>query len=91
MTEETNCLTEEEIDALEHQIPHIARVATKAAYEQALEVSERVLCVDSGNLVWASRDSSKTFVAKAQPRRKVKVGQVITVRRFGVHVDDEGA
>jgi hypothetical protein len=29
-----------------------------------------------------SYDGSKTVVAKAKPRRKVTIGEVITVRRF---------
>ena len=51
------------------------------AYARALSVSGSVLRVDSGDLVRMSLDGSKTFVAKAKPRRKVKVGEVITVRR----------
>lgn len=89
MTARTEELSDEEMDALERQIPELARIATKAAYASALLVSESVLVVDSGNLVKVSNDGSKTVIAKAQPRRKVRVGEVITVHRFGDHVDDE--
>ncbi|MNG23431.1 hypothetical protein D3C84_1080340 [compost metagenome] len=51
------------------------------AYARALTVSSSVLRVDSGNLVRVSMDGTKTFVSKAKPRRKVKVGEVLTVRR----------
>ncbi|MNT84004.1 hypothetical protein D3C72_2239610 [compost metagenome] len=40
-----------------------------------------MLRVDSGDLVRVSPDGNKVFVAKAKPRRKVKLGEVITVRR----------
>jgi hypothetical protein len=70
------------MDTLELQIPDHAQRATEAAYARALLVSDSVLCVDSGDLVRVSLDGSKTVVAKAKPRRKVKVGKVITVRRI---------
>jgi hypothetical protein len=66
-------------------IPDLAQRATETAYSRALLVSDSVLCVDSDDLVRISLDGSKTFEAKAKPRRKVKVGEVITVRR----IDDQ--
>ncbi|MHC8354511.1 hypothetical protein ACYZTL_04540 [Pseudomonas sp. LB3P81] len=82
MTAKTKKLSDKEMDALERQIPDLAQIATKTAYARALLVSDSVLRVDSGDLVWISLDGSKTVVAKAKPRRKVKVGEVITVRRI---------
>lgn len=82
MTARTKKLSDKEMDALERQIPDLAQIATKAAYARALLVSDSVLRVDSGDLVRISLDGSKTVVAKAKPRRKVKVGEVITVRRI---------
>jgi hypothetical protein len=75
-------ITTEELDALERQVPDLAEIATKTAYARALLVSDSVLRVDSGDLVRMSLDGSRTVVAQAKPRRKVKVGEVITVRRI---------
>lgn len=85
MTARTKKLSEEEIDALERQVPDLAKKATKAANTRALLVSDSVLQVDSGDLVRVSADGTKTVVGKAKPRRKVRVGEVITVRR----IDDQ--
>ncbi|VVN20304.1 hypothetical protein PS862_04602 [Pseudomonas fluorescens] len=82
MTAETKKLSDEEMDALERRVPDLAEIATKTAYARALLMSDSVLRVDSGDLVRMSLDGSKTVVAKAKPRRKVKVGEVITVRRI---------
>ncbi|CAI8756406.1 CDC48_N domain-containing protein [Pseudomonas sp. IT-P253] len=87
MTSKPKKLSDKEMDALELQIPELAQRATEAAYARALLVSDSVLCVDSDDLVRISLDGSKTVVAKAKPRRKVKVGEVITVRR----IDDQTA
>lgn len=75
-------VTDPEMDALECLVPRQARLATLDAYFRALSVTQRgVLRIDAGNLVRVSRDGSKIVVAKAKPRRKVTVGEVITVRR----------
>ena len=74
-------LSDQEIDVLEREVPDLAKMATMTAYARALLVSNSVLRVDSGDLVRVSPDGNITFVAKAKPRRKVKVGEVITVRR----------
>lgn len=75
-------VSDHELDALESQIPDQAWVATHTAYSRALTVSPQgVLCVDAGNLVRVFQDGTKKVVGKAKPRRKVKVGEVITVRR----------
>jgi hypothetical protein len=47
-----------------------------------LSVTQRgVLRTDAGDLVRVASDGTKTVVEKAKPRRKVKVGEVIIVRR----------
>lgn len=75
-------VSDPEMDALERLVPSQARQATLSAYVRALSVSQRgVLRIDAGDLVRVSRDGSKIVVAKAKPRRKVTVGEVITVRR----------
>ncbi|EJN23303.1 hypothetical protein PMI35_04662 [Pseudomonas sp. GM78] len=81
MIVEAKKLSDQEIDVLERAVPDQAKMATMNAYARALLVSSSVLRVDSGDLVRVSPDGNKIFVAKAKPRRKVKVGEVITVRR----------
>lgn len=59
-----------------------AMVATYTAYIRALQSSTKgVLRIDNGDLVRVSRDGTVAVVGKAKPRRKVTVGQVVTVRR----------
>lgn len=59
-----------------------ARVATFSAYTRALKISSNgVLLVKDGNLVRESLDGSIAVVGKAKPRRKVTVGEIVTVRR----------
>lgn len=75
-------VSDREMDDLERQVPGQARKATLSAFIRALSVSQRgVLCIDAGDLVRVWSDGRKTVVAKAKPRRKVTVGEVITVRR----------
>lgn len=82
MNVKTKKVSDREMDALERLVPGQAKAATLSAYVRALSVSQRgVLRIDAGDLVRVSYDGSKTVVAKAAPRRKVKVGEVITVRR----------
>ncbi|MGV8180320.1 hypothetical protein [Pseudomonas aeruginosa] len=81
MTVKAKKLSEKEIEAMERWVPVIAQSATKLAYVRALSASKSVLRIDAGDLVRVSLDGSKSFVAKAKPRRKVKVGEVIAVRR----------
>jgi hypothetical protein len=83
---------ESDIDALEQEVPRLASEATHSAYLRALLVSEQgVLRTDDGNLVRVSPDGVKTIVARAKPRRKVKVGEVITVRKVKGKSAGEGA
>lgn len=83
---------ETDIDALEQEVPRLASEATHSAYLRALLVSEQgVLRTDDGNLVRVSPDGVKTIVARAKPRRKVKVGEVITVRKVKGKSAGEGA
>lgn len=77
------------IDALESLIPEHASKATHSAHIRALAASARgVLCVDAGELVRVSQDGSRTVIAKAKPRRKVTVGEVITVRKVEAQTAD---
>lgn len=74
--------TETELDALEQLIPDCAAEATHSAYLRALQVSRHgVLRTDDGHLVRVAADGSRTVVAKAKPRRKVNIGEKISVRK----------
>ena len=58
-----------------------AKEATWLAYERALSSSQGVLLIKDGHLVRVLYDGTKELVAKAEPRRKVKVGKAVLVRR----------
>jgi uncharacterized protein with gpF-like domain len=74
--------TETELDTLEQLIPDCATEATHSAYLRALQVSRQgVLRTDDGHLVRVAADGSKTVVAKAKPRRRVNIGEKISVRK----------
>lgn len=83
MIVEIQKFSDTEIELLEQQVPNLAKLATNIAYARAFLVSNRVLRVASGYLVWESSDGTKTVIAKAQRRRKVNMGEVISVRRLG--------
>lgn len=92
MAKKLESSAESDIDAMEQEVPRLASEATHAAYLRALLVSEQgVLRTDDGNLVRVSPDGVKTIVARAKPRRKVKVGEMITVRKAKGNSTGEGA
>lgn len=75
-------LTEQQLDVLERQVPLHASEATRQAYLRALQGSgEGVLHTDGGELVRIDAQGARQVVAKARPRRKVDVGQTISVRK----------
>jgi len=82
MTADAENMSEPELDALERLVPGQAREATQSAYARALSASPQgVLCIEAGNLVRVARDGSKTVLAEAKPRRRVRVGELIIVQR----------
>lgn len=58
-----------------------ANQATVTAYKRALSSSQGVLRIEDGQLVRVMGDGTKQLVGKAEPRRKVKLGKVLIVRR----------
>lgn len=82
MSKDSKFVSEAEVDDLERLVPAKARDATLSAYLRALSMTQAgVLRTDAGDLVRVAKDGTKTVVAKARPKRKVKVGEVIEVRR----------
>ncbi|RMT78236.1 hypothetical protein [Pseudomonas viridiflava] len=82
MSKNVKSVSETEVDDLERLVPGKAKQATLSAYLRAVSVTQAgVLRTDAGDLVRVASDGTKTVVAKAKPKRKVKVGEVITVRR----------
>lgn len=75
-------LKDVELDALERQIPDLAKTATMTAYARALTMNDSVLSVHAGNLVRVFADGSKKFIAEAKPRHRVTIGEVMQVRRL---------
>ena len=83
MSKDSEFVSEAEVDDLERLVPAKARDATLSAYLRALSMTQAgVLRTDAGDLVRVAKDGTKTVVAKARPKRKVKVGEVIAVRRI---------
>ncbi|WP_122516946.1 hypothetical protein [Pseudomonas viridiflava] len=78
----TSELSEKAIQNLEAHIPEMAAGATYAAYIRALAAGHSVLRVQGSNVVETKADGASRVVAKAKPRRKVTVGQIITVKRL---------
>ncbi|MBC3951089.1 hypothetical protein [Pseudomonas folii] len=79
---EENLLSEKAMDNLEGHIPEIAAGATYAAYVRALASGHTVLRVQGGDVVESNAEGSHRVVASAKPRRKVRIGEVIKVRRL---------
>ncbi|VXC27049.1 conserved hypothetical protein [Pseudomonas sp. 8Z] len=75
-------LSEKEIAKLESMIPDVAVRATRSAHSRALSTGMAVMGVLGRDLVETSADGSVRIVGKAKPRRKVTVGQVVTVQRM---------
>lgn len=83
--------TDAELDALELQIPDVAKTATMTAHTRAVMVSSSVLTVHAGNLVRVFADGSERFIAEAKPRRRVTIGEVVQVRRLDSETADRSA
>lgn len=79
---EENVLSEKAIENLEGHIPEMAAGATYAAYVRALASGHTVLRVQGSNVVESNAEGTHRVVAVAKPRRKVRVGEVIKVRRL---------
>lgn len=83
MPAKKKALNEKEIAKLESMIPEVAVSATRSAHFRALSTGMAVMGVLGQDLVETSADGSVRVVGKAKPRRKVTVGQVVTVQRMG--------
>ena len=62
------------------QIPMLAAMATKQAYERALAAGQSVLIADNGALVEISPDGSRRVIRQIAPNIPVKAGQVISLQ-----------
>ncbi|MEE4666489.1 hypothetical protein V2J91_12760 [Pseudomonas alliivorans] len=83
MSKDSKSVSDAEVDDLERLVPGKAKDATLSAYLRAVSMTQAgVLRTDAGDLVRVAKDGTKTVVAKARPKRKVKVGEVIAVRRL---------
>ena len=76
-----NPLSEQAISNLEERIPDIAQSATRIAHLRALAAGYTVLKVEGAHLVASHADGTSLVVGKTKPRRRVKFGEVLTVRR----------
>ena len=81
MPAKKKALSEKEIAKLENMIPGVAVSATRSAHLRALP--QAWPGVQGQDLVETSADGSVRVVGKVKPRRKVTIGQVVTVQRMG--------
>ncbi|MGY8820867.1 MAG: hypothetical protein ACKVLM_15865 [Pseudomonadales bacterium] len=67
-------LSEKATRELEAQIPLMASVATRQAYERAKSTGQTVVVSRNGFIVAELADGSEQILGVSQPRRKVKAG-----------------
>ncbi|MCY1441244.1 hypothetical protein D9M71_575510 [compost metagenome] len=72
-------LSEKDIRELEAQIPPMASLATKLAYERAKSSGKTVVLSKDGLIVAEFADGTEQIVCTSKPRRKVKAGVVFKV------------
>lgn len=87
ITAET-ALSEKAIQNLEALIPDLAAAATRAAYNRALASGHAVLRVEGCQIVAVTAEGITRVVGEVAPRRKVSVGEAITVCRRSTFTSD---
>lgn len=92
MAKKAKKVSDQDLDALERQVPGHASEATYAAYLRALSASQQgILLTEGAELVRVTANGERTVVDQVKPRRRVKVGEVITVRKVDADKADERA
>ena len=69
-----------EIEQTEEQIPALAELAVKRAFEDALNAGQSVLTVESGTIVEVFPDGTKREIKQIEPSTPVTRGQIMHVR-----------
>ena len=79
MTTTKSALSEEAIQELEAQIPVLAAMATKMAYDRAKQAGHTVVVSKGGFIVAEYADGSERILATCKPKRKVIAGVPFTI------------
>lgn len=82
MTDKTQMLSEEAIQELEGQIPALAAMATKMAYEKAKQAGHTVVVSKGGFIVAEHPDGTERTIAACKPTRKVTAGVLFTIGKL---------
>lgn len=79
MTAKEQTLSEEAIIELEAQIPALAAMATRMAYEKAKQAGNAVVVSKGGFIVAEHPDGTERTIATCKPTRKVTAGVPLTI------------
>ena len=79
MTTTKSALSEEAIQELEAQIPALAAMATKMAYDRAKQAGHTVVVSKGGFIVAEHPDGTERTIAACKPTRKVTAGVPFTI------------
>lgn len=69
-----------EIEKSEDQIPGLAELAVKKAYEDAMNAGQSVLTAESGCIIEVFPDGSRREIKRIEPATPVTRGQIMQVR-----------
>lgn len=79
MTVSDHNLSEEAIQDLEAEIPALAAIATRMAYEKAKRSGQTVVLSKGGFIVAEHPDGTERILATCKPMRKVTAGVPFTI------------
>lgn len=92
MVKKAKNISDHDLDVLERQVPRHASEATYSAHLRALSANQQgILCTEGEELVRITADGKRTLLDQLKPKRRVKVGEVITVRKVASGKADERA
>ncbi|MGE7989647.1 hypothetical protein ACQKPE_01060 [Pseudomonas sp. NPDC089554] len=92
MVKKAKKVSDHDLDILEQQVPRHASEATYSAHLRALSANRQgILCIEGAELVRITADGTRTLLDHVKPKRRVKVGEVITVRKVAGAKADERA
>jgi hypothetical protein len=73
--------SDEDLEAWESQIPELAAKATEEAYNRARQAGLSVTMIKGTWIVSLHPDGSADLFRTAKPRRRVKIGNVISAKK----------
>ncbi len=71
---------EKSIQDAEEQIPKLAKIATKSAYQRVLASGNSVIISKNGEIRRVFPDGSMEFVAKNTPDVRIRKGTIIKIK-----------